>query len=108
MASYRDNRGGSPLKHFVRNTGPTKTCRARRTLCRGRLIGPNDLEPPSRMERRLPRRLGADTTTVRQACQICLTTDISGLLLAPAAELETLMRRRHAAAIPRERFLVFV
>jgi adenylate cyclase len=82
--------------------------RGRCTLCRVRLIGAHDLEPPSTTELRLLRRLGADPATVRQACQIRPTTDISVVPLVPASESESLIRRRHAAAIPQERFLVFV
>ncbi len=82
--------------------------RGRCTLCRVRLIGAHDLRPPGNTERRLLRRLGADPATVRQACQIRPTSDISVVPMVPATESETLMRRRHAAAIPQERFLVFV
>jgi adenylate cyclase len=82
--------------------------RGRCTLCRVRLIGAHDLEPPGTAERRLLRRLGADPATVRQACQIRPTTDISVVPLVRAAESESLIRRRHAAAIPQERFMVFV
>jgi adenylate cyclase len=82
--------------------------RGRCTLCRVRVIGTNDLAPPSTTESRLLRRLGADTATVRQACQIRPTTDISVVPLVPAAEQESLVRRRHATAIPKERFMVFV
>ena len=82
--------------------------RGRCTVCRVRLIGNPDLEPPSTMERRLLRRLGADTSMVRQACQIHPTADISVVPLVPAEEVESLLRRRHATAIPRERFMVFV
>jgi adenylate cyclase len=82
--------------------------RGRCTLCRVRLIGAHDLDPPNTAERRLLRRLGADTATVRQACQIRPTTDISVVPLVPAADVESLLRRRHGAAIPRERFMVFV
>lgn len=82
--------------------------RGRCTLCRVRLIGTHDLEPPSTTERRLLRRLGADPATVRQACQIRPTADISVVPLVPAADADSLLRRRHAAAIPHERFLVFV
>jgi adenylate cyclase len=82
--------------------------RGRCTLCRVRLIGANHLDPPSTTERRLLRRLGADTATVRQACQIRPTTDISVVPLVPAAAVESLMWRRHARAIPQERFMVFV
>jgi adenylate cyclase len=82
--------------------------RGRCTLCRVRLIGAHDLAPASTMEIRLMRRLGADTATVRQACQIRPTTDVSVVPLVPAAESESIMRRRHTAAIPQERFMVFV
>jgi adenylate cyclase len=82
--------------------------RGRCTLCRVRVIGTHDLAPPSTMEIRLLRRLGADTATIRQACQIRPSTDISVVPLVPAAEQESLMRRRHATAIPQERFMVFV
>jgi adenylate cyclase len=82
--------------------------RGRCTLCRVRLIGAHDLGPPGTMEIRLLRRLGADTATIRQACQIRPTTDVSVVPLVPAEEAETLMRRRHVAAIPQERFMVFV
>jgi adenylate cyclase len=82
--------------------------RGRCTLCRVRLIGAHDLGPPSTTEIRLLRRLGADTATIRQACQIRPTTDVSVVPLVPAAEAESLMRRRHAAVIPHERFMVFV
>jgi adenylate cyclase len=57
---------------------------------------------------RLLRRLGADTATVRQACQIHPTADISVIPLVPATQVESLMRRRHVMAIPQERFMVFV
>jgi adenylate cyclase len=82
--------------------------RGRCTLCRVRLMGAHDLEPPSTKEWSLLRRLGADAATVRQACQIRPTRDISVVPLVPAIESESLMRRRHAAAVPQERFLVFV
>jgi adenylate cyclase len=82
--------------------------RGRCTLCRVRLIGAHDLGPPGTMEIRLLRRLGADTATIRQACQIRPTTDVSVVPLVPAEEAETLMRRRHVATIPQERFMVFV
>ncbi len=82
--------------------------RGRCTLCRVRLLGDYDLTPPATMETRLLRRLGADTSTVRQACQIRPRTDISVVPLVPAAQVESLLRRRHAAAIPQERFMVFV
>lgn len=82
--------------------------RGRCTLCRVRLVGAHDLGPPSPTEIRLLRRLGADTATVRQACQIRPTTDLSVVPLVPATEAESLMRRRHAVVIPQERFMVFV
>jgi adenylate cyclase len=82
--------------------------RGRCTLCRVRLIGAHNLGPPGTMEIRLLRRLGADTATIRQACQIRPTTDVCVVPLVPAEEAESLMRRRHVAAIPQERFMVFV
>lgn len=68
--------------------------RGRCTLCRVRLIGAHDLGPPSTTESRLPRGLGADTATVRQACQIRPTTDVSVVPLVPATEVES----NHATA----------
>jgi adenylate cyclase len=82
--------------------------RGRCTLCRVRLIGPSDLPPPGEAEQRVLRRLGADPATVRQACQIRPRTDVSVVPLVPAEAASSLMRRRRAEAIPRERFLVFV
>jgi adenylate cyclase len=82
--------------------------RGRCTLCRVRLIGTHNLAPPGATEKRLLRHLGADTTMVRQACQIRPRTDISVVPLVPATQVESLMRRKHATAVPRERFLVFV
>jgi adenylate cyclase len=82
--------------------------RGRCTLCRVRLIGSHDLPPPSPAEARILHGLGADVATVRQACQIRPASDISVVPLVPAGVAESLLRRRHAAAIPRERFLVFV
>jgi len=82
--------------------------RGRCTLCRVRLLGRYDLAPPNVTELRLLRGLGADGTSVRQACQIRPVADISVVPLVPAEAVESLMRRRHAASVPRERFLVFV
>ena len=82
--------------------------RGRCTLCRVRLIGSIDLEEPSTMEQRLLRGVGADVSTVRQACQIWPTRDISVVPLVPAEAASTLMHLRHAASVPRERFLVFL
>jgi adenylate cyclase len=82
--------------------------RGRCTLCRVRLLGRYDLAPPNVTELRLLRGLGADGTSVRQACQIRPVADISVVPLVPAGAVESLMRRRHAVSIPRERFLVFV
>jgi adenylate cyclase len=82
--------------------------RGRCTLCRVRLIGPSDLPPPSPTELRLLRRLGADPATVRLSCQIRPAADISVVPLVSSGETESLMRRRRAASLPRERYLVFV
>lgn len=82
--------------------------RGRCTLCRVRLIGPADLPPPSAMELRFLRRLGADPATVRLACQVRPTADISVVPLLPAEATDSFMRRRRQETMPRERFLVFV
>jgi adenylate cyclase len=82
--------------------------RGRCTLCRVRLIGPSDLAPPGDTESRFLRRLGADPATVRQACQIRPSSDVSVVPLVPAGDAGLLMRRRPTGAMARERFLVFV
>jgi adenylate cyclase len=82
--------------------------RGRCTLCRVRLIGACDLPPPSSMEERILRGLGADPATVRQACQIRPASDISVVPLVSAGAAGSLLRRRRSAVTPHERFLVFV
>lgn len=82
--------------------------RGRCTLCRVRLIGPCELPPPGPTEQRFLRRLGADPATVRQACQIRPTSDISVVPLIPAEAIGSLIRRPRPGALARERFMVFV
>ena len=82
--------------------------RGRCTLCRVRLIGATALPLPGTEELRFLRRLGADPATVRLACQIWPTADISVVPLVPAGTTGSFISRRRQEVMPRERFLVFV
>jgi len=68
--------------------------RGRCTLCRVRLIGDHDLNPPQYRGEAPAATAGSGYCHVRQACQIRPTKDISVVPLVPAADVETFMRRR--------------
>lgn len=86
------------------------TCggRARCTLCRVRVLSAMPLPAPAEAERRVLERLGADPRTVRLACQLRPTHDLSVWPLVPPAASAAFLQRRQRDVMPQERFAAFM
>ncbi|WP_316155013.1 adenylate/guanylate cyclase domain-containing protein [Cupriavidus sp. BIC8F] len=86
------------------------TCggRARCTLCRIRVLSDVPLPAPAEAERRVLERLGADSQTVRLACQLRPTHDLSVWPLVPPAASAAFLQRRQWDVMPQERFAAFM
>ncbi|CAG9187562.1 adenylate/guanylate cyclase domain-containing protein [Cupriavidus pinatubonensis] len=86
------------------------TCggRARCTLCRIRVLSDVPLPAPAEAERRVLERLGADSQTVRLACQLRPTHDLSVWPLVPPAASTAFLQRRQWDVMPQERFAAFM
>ena len=88
----------------------SSTCggRARCTLCRVRVFSAVPLPAPAEAERRVLARLGADSQTVRLACQLRPTHDLSVWPLVPPAASAAFLQRRQRDVMPQERFAAFM
>ncbi|SDC70448.1 adenylate cyclase [Cupriavidus sp. YR651] len=86
------------------------TCggRARCTLCRVRVLSDVPLPAPAEAERRVLERLRADSQTVRLACQLRPTHDLSIWPLVPPAASAAFLQRRQRDVMPQERFAAFM
>ncbi|WER48906.1 adenylate/guanylate cyclase domain-containing protein [Cupriavidus sp. WKF15] len=86
------------------------TCggRARCTLCRVRVLSDVPLPAPSGAERRVLERLRADPQTLRLACQLRPTHDLSVWPLVPPAASAAFLQRRQQDVMPQERFAAFM
>jgi adenylate cyclase len=86
------------------------TCggRARCTLCRVRVLSDVPLPTPAEAERRVLERLGADSQTVRLACQLRPTHDLSVWPLVPPGASAAFLQRRQRDVMPQERFAAFM
>jgi adenylate cyclase len=86
------------------------TCggRARCTLCRVRVLSDVPLPAPAEAERRVLERLGVDSQTVRLACQLRPTHDLSVWPLVPPAASMAFLQRRQRDVMPQERFAAFM
>ncbi|CAN0626809.1 Adenylate/guanylate cyclase domain-containing protein [Burkholderia multivorans] len=82
--------------------------RARCTLCRVRVISDAPMPAPAEAERRVLERLGADSQTVRLACQLRPTHDLSVWPMVPPATSTAFLRRRQRDVMPQERFAAFM
>jgi adenylate cyclase len=82
--------------------------RARCTLCRIRVLSDAPLPAPVEVERRVLARLGADSQTVRLACQLRPTHDLSVWPLVPPAASTAFLHRRQRDVMPQERFAAFM
>ncbi|MFJ1259339.1 adenylate/guanylate cyclase domain-containing protein [Cupriavidus sp. CuC1] len=82
--------------------------RARCTLCRVRVLSDAPLPAPAEAERRVLERLGADSQTVRLACQLRPTHDLSVWPLVPPAASTAFLQRRQRDVMPQERFAAFM
>ncbi|WP_026035321.1 adenylate/guanylate cyclase domain-containing protein [Cupriavidus sp. BIS7] len=82
--------------------------RARCTLCRVRVVSDAPLPSPATAERRVLERLGADSQTVRLACQLRPAHDLSVWPLVPPAASAAFLHRRQREAMPQERFAAFM
>ncbi len=82
--------------------------RARCTLCRVRVLSDAPLPAPAEAERRVLERLGVDSQTVRLACQLRPTHDLSVWPLVPPAASTAFLQRRQRDAMPQERFAAFM
>ena len=86
------------------------TCggRARCTLCRVRVRSGMPLPAPAEVERRVLERLGADWQSVRLACQLRPTHEISVWPLVPPEASQAFLQRRQLRAMAEERFAAFM
>ncbi|WP_179401411.1 adenylate/guanylate cyclase domain-containing protein [Burkholderia guangdongensis] len=86
------------------------TCggRARCTLCRVRVVSDAPLPAPADAERRVLARLGADSQTVRLACQLRPIHDLSVWPLVPPGASTAFLQRRQRDVMPQERFAAFM
>jgi adenylate cyclase len=86
------------------------TCggRARCTLCRVRVRSGMPLPAPAEVERRVLERLGADWQSVRLACQLRPTHEISVWPLVPPEASKAFVQRRQLRAMAEERFAAFM
>jgi adenylate cyclase len=82
--------------------------RARCTLCRVRVLSDVPLPAPAEAERRVLERLGADSQTVRLACQLRPTHDLSVWPLVPPVASPAFWQRRQRDVMPQERFAAFM
>nr|WP_283949501.1 adenylate/guanylate cyclase domain-containing protein [Limobrevibacterium gyesilva] len=82
--------------------------RARCTLCRVRVLGDAPAPAPAEIERRVLARMGADWHSIRLACQLRPTHDISVWPLVPPAASNAFVQRRQLRAIAEERFAAFM
>ncbi|WP_242539925.1 adenylate/guanylate cyclase domain-containing protein [Trinickia mobilis] len=82
--------------------------RARCTLCRVRVLSNVPLPAPAEPERRVLERLGADSQTVRLACQLRPTHDLSVWPLVPPGASTAFLQRRQRDLMPQERFAAFM
>jgi adenylate cyclase len=88
----------------------SSTCggRARCTLCRVRVVSDVPLPAPADVERRVLERLGADWQSVRLACQLRPSHDVSVWPLVPPAASRAFLQRRQLHALAEERFAAFM
>jgi adenylate cyclase len=86
------------------------TCggRARCTLCRVRVLSNVSLPAPAEAEQRVLDRLGADSQTVRLACQLRPIHDLSVWPLVPPGASTAFLQRRQRDVVPQERFAAFM
>ena len=86
------------------------TCggRARCTLCRVRVLSNVPLPAPAEAEQRVLDRLGADSQTVRLACQLRPIHDLSVWPLVPPGASTAFLQRRQRDVMPQERFAAFM
>jgi adenylate cyclase len=82
--------------------------RARCTLCRVRVLSDVPLPLPAEVERRVLERLGVDWRSVRLACQLRPSHDVSVWPLVPPAASKAFLQRRQLHAIAEERFAAFM
>ncbi|WP_269502721.1 adenylate/guanylate cyclase domain-containing protein [Burkholderia sp. IMCC1007] len=82
--------------------------RARCTLCRVRVLSDVPLPAPAEAERRVLAQLGADSQTVRLACQLRPSHDLSVWPLVPPAASTGFLKRRQRDVMPQERFAAFM
>jgi adenylate cyclase len=82
--------------------------RARCTLCRVRVLSDVPLPTPAEAERRVLERLGADSQTVRLACQLRPAHDLCVWPLVPPAASTAFLHRRQRDVMPQERFAAFM
>ncbi|CAB3797726.1 hypothetical protein LMG28138_04304 [Pararobbsia alpina] len=82
--------------------------RARCTLCRVRVHSDVPLPAPAEAERRVLERLGADSQTVRLACQLRPTHDLSVWPLVPPGASTAFLQRRQRDVVPQEQFAAFM
>ena len=82
------------------------TCggRARCTLCRVRVHSGMPLPAPAEVERRVSERLGVDSQSVRLACQLRPTHEISVWPLVPPEASKVFLQPRQQRAMAEERF----
>jgi adenylate cyclase len=86
------------------------TCggRARCTLCRVRVLSNEPLPAPTEAEQRVLERLGADSLTVRLACQLRPIHDLCVWPLVPPGASTAFLQRRQRDVTPQERFAAFM
>ena len=86
------------------------TCggRARCTLCRVRVLSNVPLPAPAEAEQRVLERLGADSQTVRLACQLRPIHDLCVWPLVPPGASTAFLQRRQRDVMPQERFAAFM
>ncbi|WP_429289585.1 2Fe-2S iron-sulfur cluster-binding protein [Paraburkholderia sp. CI3] len=82
--------------------------RARCTLCRVRVVSDVPLPPPDRSEQRVLERLGADSRSVRLACQLRPTHDLAVWPLVQPKAASAFIGRRQLSLMPYERFGAFM
>jgi adenylate cyclase len=82
--------------------------RARCTLCRVRVLSDVPLPTPAEAERRVLERLGADSQSVRLACQLRPIHDLSVWPLVPPSASTAFRQRYQRDVMPQERFAAFM
>jgi adenylate cyclase len=77
-------------------------------LCRVRVVSDVALPAPAEAERRVLRRLGADSRFVRLACQLRPKADLAVWPLVPPAASAAFQQKAGSGAVPQERFGAFM